>query len=468
MKLVSVLCIVLLTACNGFKRFDLQTQNSKLIRAEAERLNLPEDLFVTPNQVLLGGDILIDPQALVREDGALKLKTDGRTVRAQGNTIGKRWSRTVPIYFDDDVPTDVREKVLIACDDFSVRCTCYDGEADYVHVNMRGRSVCGVAGACANYPRGGATGLYLSDWTDYKVIAHELGHNLGLTHEQQRADRDLYVESAVDSRGYNSNDIEGSMTGPFDFESIMLYPCSSGVILRDLNLCDRNGFINSRVSDGDRSAAKADRGSSDLRACGGGATPAATPGPTPAPQQPSSSVLTITVIDNSTGAPINGALVQVGPYALTTNSDGVVSGEVPHGSYTGSVRAAGYDILSGALAHTGPQTVTVRLMRPAFTAAPPPAAPAPVPAPQPVPGPAPAPTPVTQGLLKICLTHAGSPVAGATVTVGPYSQVSDGAGCVSGVIAFGTYGATATLGNASTSGTVNHFSDPTIINYDVP
>jgi hypothetical protein len=59
---------------------------------------------------------------------------------------------------------------------------------------------------------------------------HEIGHTVGLWHEQSREDRDDHVtirwENIVDGREHNFNQhiADGDDVGPYDFGSIMHYP----------------------------------------------------------------------------------------------------------------------------------------------------------------------------------------------------------------------------------------------------
>ncbi|MCH9757107.1 MAG: M12 family metallopeptidase [Gammaproteobacteria bacterium] len=77
--------------------------------------------------------------------------------------------------------------------------------------------------------QGGMQVLRLASRCNTMLIAHELGHLLGLWHEQARLDRDLYVEvmwKNIRTDHYHNfyqrvND--GQNQGPYDFDSIMHY-----------------------------------------------------------------------------------------------------------------------------------------------------------------------------------------------------------------------------------------------------
>lgn len=77
--------------------------------------------------------------------------------------------------------------------------------------------------------QGGRQLVRLSERCELMTIAHELGHLIGLWHEQGRLDRDLYVEVLWDNirEGHEHNfEIrfnEGQSSGPYDYDSIMHY-----------------------------------------------------------------------------------------------------------------------------------------------------------------------------------------------------------------------------------------------------
>jgi hypothetical protein len=89
-----------------------------------------------------------------------------------------------------------------------------------------------TAQGCASYVgmQGGMQRIFLSPQCSTGNTIHEIGHALGLWHEQSRNDRDEFVEVRFQNivRGYEHNfDIrsdDGEDLGDYDYGSIMHYP----------------------------------------------------------------------------------------------------------------------------------------------------------------------------------------------------------------------------------------------------
>ena len=78
--------------------------------------------------------------------------------------------------------------------------------------------------------RGGMQPISLGPECDVGSVIHEIGHAVGLWHEQSREDRDLYIrvnwENIQDGMKaqFNQRITDGDDYGPYDYGSIMHYP----------------------------------------------------------------------------------------------------------------------------------------------------------------------------------------------------------------------------------------------------
>jgi len=79
--------------------------------------------------------------------------------------------------------------------------------------------------------RGGQQNITLADGCAIPQTIHEIGHSLGLLHEHDRSDRDIYINlntanipASWQSQFQKVDDSTSTSLGPYDFCSIMHYP----------------------------------------------------------------------------------------------------------------------------------------------------------------------------------------------------------------------------------------------------
>jgi hypothetical protein len=186
--------------------------------------------------VLKGGYAFIGDQVIgevsgtrvLSADKQVLLYLDGDThVRPMGsgivNASGQKWPNgVIPYEIDASASAETRSAFLGAKADYdaktTIRFVARTNQADYVHVI--------TADGCWSYVGkiGGKQDLSLGSGCTVNPARHELGHAVGLAHEQVRQDRNSWVTvNAGGSQNAIDTGSAGVPIGSYDFESMMHY-----------------------------------------------------------------------------------------------------------------------------------------------------------------------------------------------------------------------------------------------------
>ena len=201
----------------------------------------PVDLTIKDDHAFLGDMIVGDVRdgqvigaqgrAIANLDGSPLLGTQSFGIRSSGN----RWpNAVVPYVYDGSATSNIRKQFEEARRIYSqqtgIRLVPRTNEAQYVRVQAGGGCSSYVGQMSRSFKPNGQELKLGSDGCGVGAALHEIGHAVGLEHEQTRCDRDdyievryAYIEPDWQSQYKKNCDSNRTTYSAYDYKSIMHY-----------------------------------------------------------------------------------------------------------------------------------------------------------------------------------------------------------------------------------------------------
>ncbi|MBO9667898.1 MAG: M12 family metallopeptidase [Bdellovibrio sp.] len=197
-----------------------------------------------------GGDYLgyeiEDGVAVVEGDIVLGVPAPGQKYSGFAKGASVRWPNgVIPFVIKSDISNPAAVMQAISqFTDTGIEFRPYTEEADALVFEAG-------TGNCKSYVGriGGLQPLWVAPGCGAKEIAHEIMHAIGFVHEQNRSDRDAYIEilwnnvqpsAKLNFEKFSNEASSANALGAFDYSSIMIYPpymfsTNSGETMRSKN-----------------------------------------------------------------------------------------------------------------------------------------------------------------------------------------------------------------------------------------